>query len=146
MPYKSGCQIYYGKIGNKRGTVKTKSRSSNIMASWISNGTRSKGSCFPLPFTLGALALDTTRELSGARTKDVSAINEESFWSTKTILSRTLFSKCKRRTRTLWVIVTRTMLPNINILICFVLRMSMTAYRRDGTCDLKGRFEFFKIR
>ena len=51
------------------------------MASWISNGTRSKGSCFPFPFTLGALALDTTRELSGARTKDVSAINEESFWS-----------------------------------------------------------------
>ena len=66
---------------NRRGTIKTKSRSSNIMASWISNGTRSKGSCFPFPFTLGALALDTTRELSGARTKDVSAINEESFWS-----------------------------------------------------------------
>jgi hypothetical protein len=63
---------------NRRGTIKTKSRSSNIMASWISNGTRSKGSCFPFPFTLGALALDTTRELSGARTKDVSAINEES--------------------------------------------------------------------
>lgn len=56
------------------------------MASWISNGTLSKGSCFPFPFTLGALALDTTRELSGARTKDVSAINEESFWSTNNLV------------------------------------------------------------
>lgn len=56
------------------------------MASWISKGIRSKGSCFPFPFTLGALALDTTRELSGARTKDVSAINEESFWSTNNVV------------------------------------------------------------
>ena len=62
------------------------------MASWISNGTRSRGSCFPFPFTLGALALDTTRELSGARTKDVSAINEESFWSTNEIINASLCS------------------------------------------------------
>ena len=78
------------------GTIKTKSRSSNIMASWISNGTRSKGSCFSFPFTLGAFALDTTRELSGARTKDVSAINEESFWSTNKLVKLSLFSKCKK--------------------------------------------------
>jgi hypothetical protein len=82
--------------GNKRGTIKTKSRSSNIMASWISNGTRSKGSCFSFPFTLGTFALDTTRELSGARTKDVSAINDESFWSTNNLVKLSLFSKCKK--------------------------------------------------
>ena len=74
----------------KEGTIKTKSRSSNIMASWISNGTRSKGSCFPFPFSLGTLALDTTRELSGARTKDVSAINEESFWSTNNVVKHSV--------------------------------------------------------
>lgn len=66
------------------------------MASCISKGTRSKGSCFPFPFTLGAFALETTREFSGARTNDVSAIKEESFWSTNNLFKLPYFIKCKK--------------------------------------------------
>ena len=47
------------------------------------------------------------------------------------------------RTRTFWMIFTRTMVSDINIVVYFVVRMSMTAYRRDCTCDLgKKGIEF----
>ena len=60
-------------------TINTNNKSSKINACWISKGTRSRLACLPLPFNFGTPGDDTTRELSGARTNDVSAMNEESF-------------------------------------------------------------------
>ena len=68
-------------------TIRTNSRSSNTKACWISSGTRSRLSCFPFPFDLGKFE-ETTREFKGARTKEVSAMNEESFWPMELVSGR----------------------------------------------------------
>ena len=49
--------------------------------SWISIGMRSRGSSFAFPLDLGVGLEELTRELRGARTKEVSAINEGSSWT-----------------------------------------------------------------
>lgn len=62
-------------------TVSMYRRSSRIRASWISRGTRSSDSCFSFPFAFGGTLMELTRELRGARTKDVSAMKDGSFWT-----------------------------------------------------------------
>jgi hypothetical protein len=67
------------RIPKSRHTIKTYNRSSRIRASWMSSGTRSKDSCFDFPFDFGARLTEVTRELSGARTNEVSAMKDGSF-------------------------------------------------------------------
>jgi hypothetical protein len=67
-------------------TIKTDSKSSRTRASWISSGIRSKGSCFAFPLDFGVVLEAPTRELRGARTKEVSAINDGSSRATRALV------------------------------------------------------------
>lgn len=73
-------------------TIKTDSKSSRTRASWISSGIRSKGSCFAFPLDFGVVLEAPTRELRGARTKEVSAIKDGSSRATRALVPIPPFS------------------------------------------------------
>lgn len=112
-------------------TVNTNSKSSSTSASWISSGIHSNDSCLVLPFDFGEVEDEKTRELSGACTKDVSAIKDESLWPKYSLVSAGAAILPSTRTFRVPLQVSR-----VYFLFIVPPWVSMPPYRRDCTCNL----------